>query len=196
MPKQIIIIRHGEKTSDKSFYGLSQKGLMRSLYLADYFNNPIEHDDKPVFNKPDLIYCFNKHKCINRSKQSMQPLIDSGIPYNCNFDNDEKQTSLLVYDMFNKEHDDRTVLICWEHKIIPSLIQQIGTMISDKPIFKKFKSWSINPTTGKNDKELYSMTVVINIEDMSLKCVNQSTTFNKHITKLKKLDKYEVGFSL
>ena len=85
MVKQIIIIRHGEKTSDKQFYGLSQQGLIRSLYLVDYFNNPKVINNEQAYNKPDLIYCFNKHNCINRSKQLMQPLIDSGIPYNSNF---------------------------------------------------------------------------------------------------------------
>ena len=200
LPREIIIIRHGEKTEDKNFFGLSQKGLARSIYLLDYFTNPVEINGKHVYNKPDIIYCFNKHDGLNRSKQLMQPLIDSGIVYNIESNNDKKGTEQMVDDLFNDKNKDLTLLVCWEHTIIPDLVQMIGKKISgNKNIYKKFKYWSTDPAKGKHgesDNSLYSLTVVIDPLNHTLRCVNQSDNFNKACSLLKKADKYQIGFTI
>lgn len=151
-----------------------------------------------MYNKPDLIYCFNKHNCVNRSKQLMQPLIDTGIPHNCKFNDTDKDTEAIVEELFNASNDSKTLLICWEHKSIPLLIQLIGDKIA-KNTFKNFKYWATNPQNpgnGKNDDSLYSMTVIINYDNNTLKCINQSDDFDKKVTVLKPADKYTVQYSI
>lgn len=200
LPKEIIIIRHGEKPKDSNFFGLSQQGLARSVYLVDYFLHPVEVNNQQIYDVPDLIYCFNTHNGVNRSKQLMQPLIDTGISYDGDFVDDDTGTTNLVNDLFTSKNINKVLLICWEHSFIPSLIQQIGNKLSNgQNIYEKFRYWATNPKKGvnnKNDDDLYSLTVVIQTNDLSLKCVNQSDTFTKNNTELKKLDNYSLGFTL
>src|SRR5689334_312871 len=126
IPKQIIIIRHGEKPTNEDDPNLSVFGYARSKYLVNYFLNPVIEN---TYNKPDIIYVYNVHDGINRSKELMQPLIDRGIPYNMNHDDDKKGTADMVDDVFNKHNKNKTVLICWEHNIIPYMINEVGDRI-------------------------------------------------------------------
>lgn len=195
-PKQIIICRHGEKPKDTHFFGLSQKGLARSAYLIEYFADPIKINKIEMYNKPDKIYCFSTHDGINRSKQLMQPLIDAhNIPVNTEYNNHKHGTTQLVDELFTPDNDNLTILICWEHNIIPELIQQIGEKI-DNADFNKIKYWSSNPEKIHTDDDAYSLTFVIEPSAKSLIIVNQSDDFSKDDSKLKKLDKYKVLFTL
>ena len=197
-PKQILIIRHGEKPKDKNFFGLSQQGLARSKYLVDYFTNPIEIDGKQMFEKPDMIFCFDVHDGINRSRQLMQPLIDTGIPFDDSINNGKNGTSKLVDEIFDDKYENKTILVCWEHKIIPFLVKEIGNKMKiDK--FKDFKFWAIDPKNGDkhdDDSSLYSMTVIIDPTANTLNCINQSTDFNKNGSVLKNAKNYTISFSL
>jgi hypothetical protein len=183
MPKQIVIIRHGEKTKDPNNFGLSQKGFARSLYLVDYLKN------NEMFSTPDKIYCFNTHNGVNRSKQLIQPFIDKyTIPCDYQFSDDEKGTTALVKDIMSSENDNYNILICWEHNTIPFLIQQISSK------FRDFKYWSNDPKHKKTDDDNYTLTVVINND--KLLCTNQSDDFDKDNRKLKHLKKQEVVFKI
>jgi len=193
--KQIIIIRHGEKPKDKDCFGLSQKGLARSAYLVDYFADPVSVKGHVMYNKPDKIYCFDEHTGINRSKQLMQPLIDSHhIPYNCEYNDHTSGTTQMVNNIFTNDAN-LIILICWEHNIIPELIQLIGKHI-DCSNFDKFKCWSDTPEKGKTDEDEYGLTIVINPEDKSLIMIDQSNDFSKNDQLLKKLDNYKIIYKL
>lgn len=200
LPKQIIIIRHGEKPNDKDFFGLSQQGLARSKYLVDYFSNPIIIDGRQMFERPQMIFCFDVHDGINRSRQLMQPLIDTGIPFVDNINNGKNGTSELVDKIFDDEYENKTLLICWEHKIIPFMVNEIGKKLNNDK-FNDFKFWAIDPKNGnkhKHDDELYSMTIIIDplTKTNTLNCIDQSNDFGKNNAVLKKIKKYVVLFSL
>ena len=193
-PKQIIICRHGEKPKDKNYFGLSQKGFARSAYLVDYFANPITVKGKPMYNKPDKIYCFNVHNGINRSKQLMQPLIDShNIPHSYIYNNHEDGTTEMINELF-ADNGNANVLICWEHKIIPQMIQLIAQHIGAD--FSKFKYWSSEPDKIKTDSAEYALTIVIDPTNKTLIVVDQSNDFSKDDQKLRKLDHHKIIYKL
>jgi hypothetical protein len=192
LPKQIIVIRHGEKPSDDKNPNLSIKGVARSKYLIDYFLNPVIEG---AYNKPDIIYVYNIHKGANRSRELMQPLIDLKIPYNMDYDDSKKGTHDLVKDVFSKHNDNKTVLICWEHNIIPDIINEIGDNIK-KNLFDKFRSWSNNPTGKKGDDDLYSLTIIIDPHNKQLIGINQSDDFSEDHTILNKLSSYNIIFKM
>lgn len=198
LPKQILIIRHGEKPKDKNFFGLSQQGLARSKYLVDYFTNPIVIKGEQMYEKPEMIFCFDVHDGINRSRQLMQPLIDTGIPYDDNMNDGKEGTSQLIEEILSEKYENKIVLVCWEHKIIPFLINEIGKKLNNNS-FKDFKYWAADPKNGvkgTDDSDLYSMTVVIDPVANTLKCLNQSTRFDNNDRVLKKAKEYFVMFSL
>jgi hypothetical protein len=203
-PRQIIIIRHGEKPRDKDNFGLSQQGFARSKYLVDYFTDPVIINGKQMYQRPQMIYCFNTHDGVNRSRQSMQPLIDTGIQYDDELSNGKSGTQSLVDQIFDDKNQNKTILVCWEHKIIPFLVEEIGKRMSknenqNKNRFKDFNFWALDPKNGEkgeNDHSLYSMTVIIDLTENTLQCINQSTDFNKNSQVLKKEKDYHILFSL
>jgi len=199
MPKEIIVIRHGEKPKDKKDQNLSTEGVARSHYLVDYFLHPVvDANNKPYYDVPQLIYVFNKHKNQNRSAELAKFLIDSGIPSNANFNDDKKDTLAMVDDLFKSENDDKTLLVIWEHTLIPFLIQAIGSKIK-KNLFHNFNYWSVDPINGKKGKDdghLYSMTVVIDPKNKSAIGVQQSDDFNSTGTVLTDIPEHKILFTL
>lgn len=179
-PKQVIICRHIEKDlKHKDYPGGSKEGLARANYLADLFLNP-----SPLFNRPDIIYAFNKKGgLLNRSYQAVAPLIKIGQykvdQVNVQFTDDKEGTSQMIESMFSSTNEGKSIICVWEHSQIPLIIQQIGKRISpDKPVFQDFKEWSLKPWKGKEDDDLYSMVIVIDIASKSLIAFNQSNNFS------------------
>jgi hypothetical protein len=190
LPKQLIVIRHGEKNKSaksKDNPGCSKAGLARANYLADFFLTP-----NSIFQKPDIIYVFQKTKkpdpLLNRSVQLATPLIKIGQyqpnQVNSEFDDGKGDTTKMVNDIFSPSNAGKVVLCIWEHSEIPNIIQEAGKIIAaaqghSKPLFSHFKGWNLDPTKAKDDGDLYSLTVVINTATSNLVAINQSNNFSK-----------------
>ena len=183
LPKQIILCRHVEKGKDKSKLGACVRGLARANYIAGMFLTP-----NPIFETPNMIYVFQKKNRkdpkLNRSMQSAAPLIQAGHykseQVNSEFENDDKGTLKMIDSMFSPNNAGKVILCFWEHKILPKIVREIGKrMDKDKPVFKDFLEWNEKPWKGKDDPDLYSLTIVINIASTSLVGINQSNNYSK-----------------
>jgi hypothetical protein len=189
LPKQIIICRHIDKVTTgkhKDDSGGSKKGLARANYLADFFLT-----SNPCFNRPDMIYAFSKKKeDYNRSIQAMTPLFKIGQykpeQFNTQYNDSEGGSQKMIDSLFSPTNAGKTLLLCWEHTILPEIVREIGKRLNpDKHLFKDFKVWNINPTKGKDDTDLYSMVVIINVETSSLIGINQSNDFTVDDSELR-----------
>src|SRR5437868_1396817 len=194
LPKQIYIIRHGEKPDDRSIPDLSIQGLARAHYLINYWKN----QNLP---NPDIIYCFrNGHGLRNRSNQVMTPLsIIHNIKINSEFKDDKEEKEMVDHVM--KNNANQIVLICWEHNNIPLVVKFIYDILAEQDIDKNImknnlKYWSLDPENGvtvkskskskspENDHDLYSLTLSIDVESKQLTGLSQSNNFlnNVHLT--------------
>ncbi len=127
-PKEIIIIRHGDKLSQPNPGPcLSPNGIMRSIEFAFYFLKK--------FGEPDFIFATDpaREDSSIRELQTVAPLAnmlaskhpDSGFPILHPFVS--KDYAKLAADLLqNKEYQNKTVLVCWNHTKIPQLAQELG----------------------------------------------------------------------
>jgi len=114
-PARIIVIRHGEKPPSGD--DLDAQGVCRADALATAF--------PAKFGAPAAIYAMNP----NDADGSMRPIetvtpLARALGLTIDHDYTRKQFSQLVSDiMGNSAYDGKLVLICWEHKAIPDLVQ-------------------------------------------------------------------------
>jgi broad specificity phosphatase PhoE len=127
-PAEIVIIRHAEKPSQGN--ELSLAGRERAAALMPYFlGNP----EVSNFGRPVAIYAQSqKHTSSSlRAIQTVQPLADSlHLKISDAFDRDDYKQ--MVAEIKHKsKYDGHTVLICWEHKVIPEIAKEFA--IEDAP---------------------------------------------------------------
>jgi hypothetical protein len=142
-PAHVILIRHAEKSNGR----LSSKGESRAEAYVGYFTG---QPMRPKVGLPTAIYAFRPqgHKHDVRGVETMTPLSDAiKIPITTTFS--KKQVKALVTEIMNDPaYDDRTVLICWEHKHIPLIAAAFGV--------KSVPNWP---------KGSYDRTWVIDLDD-------------------------------
>ncbi|MBI3554464.1 MAG: histidine phosphatase family protein [Elusimicrobia bacterium] len=118
-PSRVIVIRHGEKPEEGS--ELSERGRQRAQALVGYFKG----DPKLT---PAAIYAMAPKDDDGsvRAIQTVQPLADD-LALDIRQSYRRKDTALLAAEiMEDKQLDGKTVLICWEHKIIPDILKAFG----------------------------------------------------------------------
>ncbi len=121
-PAEVILIRHAEKPAVGN--ELNQKGRERAAALVAYF---LETPELLEFKTPVAIYAplaTRDHSV--RSAETVAPLAEAlRIPLNRSFRKDE--TAQLAHEILHdKRYDGRTVVICWEHKVIPLIAKALG----------------------------------------------------------------------
>lgn len=209
-PKQIYVIRHGEKPDDKNIPDLTIQGVARAHYLINYWKNQ-------NIPNPDIIYCYkNGNGLRNRSYQLMTPLATNyNIYINADFE-DDKEEDKMISHVF-KNNPGKIVLICWEHTNIPLIVKLIYDALSDQntqntqntqnAMKKQFKYWALDPLHGiiksksktknadsDNDDDLYSLTVLIDTNTKELTGFSQSNNFISNVYLLN--DPVKLLFSL
>jgi hypothetical protein len=113
---RVIILRHGEKPDEGE--NLSCQGLNRALQLPNVLYNKIK--------LPDYIYVpslkTGKGTGVARMYQTIVPY---AVKYNLNIDTqfDVSDGNSLAKSVLKKTG---TVLIVWEHKTIPDIVQALG----------------------------------------------------------------------
>jgi hypothetical protein len=129
-PAQILIIRHAEKPDEGS--KLSLAGRERAAALAPYF---LGNDELLQFGPPVAIYAqAQKHASSSlRPIETVEPLAAAiHIKINDSFERDDF-AAMVEEILHNKTYDGHTVLICWEHKVIPQIAAKFGAATaSDK----------------------------------------------------------------
>ncbi len=113
---RVVILRHGEKPDVGE--NLSCQGLNRALQLPDVLYNKIK--------LPDYIYVpsikTGKGTGVARMYQTIMPY---AVKYNLNIDTqfDVSDGGSLAKSVLKKTG---TVLIVWEHKTIPDIVNALG----------------------------------------------------------------------
>ena len=119
-PANIFIIRHGEKI--KSKHALDCNGILRSTYVPKLIErlNDNGHGVHAIVSAYDY-HSMHQEQTVSLASWLMDiPLYLYG---------EQSQTDIAVQNIFtNKFFNGKTVLICWEHECIQSLIRSIVTI--------------------------------------------------------------------
>jgi len=123
MPAQVVLIRHGEKPDVGN--ELNAQGFERANALPLFFQtNPVVTQFGPVA----AIYAMAPGSSDGslRPIETVTPTARAlGLPVQSTLTKD--QTSELVSEIEgNPSYDGKTVVICWEHKMIPVIASGFG----------------------------------------------------------------------
>ena len=122
-PAQILLIRHGEKPDTGN--QLSDIGLQRAQALRAYFEtNPAV----TKYGTPVAIFAMKQDGPDGsvRPIQTVTPLAaDLKTTINEDYLKNDFQ-GLAKEILSNPAYNGKMVLICWEHKVIPDIAQELG----------------------------------------------------------------------
>lgn len=118
MPRQIIIIRHGEKDSPPDT-ALSARGSTRAAALAIAL--PV------TWGKPGFIFAAADSPASRRPRLTVTPLgVAVGVNIVADKYKDGDYRSLATELLNDGIYDDALVVICWHHGTIPALAAALG----------------------------------------------------------------------
>jgi hypothetical protein len=123
-PSEVVIIRHAEKP-DAGPDVCVPTGVCRAVALASDF--------VPQFGTPDAIYAMapgGKADSSVRPIQTVTPLAQA-LHKKINSNYTRKQLSAVAADVLS--NDGGMVLLAWEHKIIPDLVQAFCSAAGAQP---------------------------------------------------------------
>ena len=122
-PAQVVIIRHGEKPP--SGPDLDERGYARAQALIGFFESA---PAVTQFGPPAAIYAM-KPKDEDGSRRPIETVTPLAQALGVKIDADytRKQIAQLVKDILgNPAYEGKTVLICWEHHMIPDIVAAFG----------------------------------------------------------------------
>jgi phosphohistidine phosphatase SixA len=117
-PKEILLIRHAEKTGDKADADLNPKGYQRAAALTRLFPGQ--------FASPQFIFASARSAHSNRPVETVTPLSRAmKLQVNTRFAN-EAFAGLARELLTQPKYRGRIVLVCWHHTNIPPLAKALG----------------------------------------------------------------------
>jgi hypothetical protein len=118
LPKQVLLIRHAEKTGSPGDSGLSRRGRARALALVGAL--PAQYGDPDV-----IVACANVPKST-RPVDTVRPLADRlRLPIEDRWNTQDHQ-ALAQALQTSRAFTDRRVLVCWRHETLPALARALG----------------------------------------------------------------------
>lgn len=161
-PENIFIIRHGEKIKSKT--ALDCNGILRSTYIPEL----IESLNKQGFGIHNIITAYDYNSMHQQQTVSLTSWLFS-IPIFMYGDQTESEKA--VAQLFsNKYFHGKTVLICWEHNCIQTLLSNIIEMGSkakglNNYVFKNPEGTSDLPYWDTNNyKSIYYLDSELNFK--------------------------------
>jgi hypothetical protein len=123
-PHLIMIIRHAEKTGEKSDPDLSKKGYERANALATVF--------PAHFPRPDYLIAAKISKSSKRSLETITPL-SKILHMEIEAKYKDKEFEQLAHELLtDPKYNGKTVLIAFQHGKIPDLAKALGA--KDVPV--------------------------------------------------------------
>jgi len=117
-PHIIMIIRHAEKTGDKTDPDLSKKGYERAEALAKTF--------PANFPRPDYLIATKRSKSSNRPVETITPL-SNVLHEEIEAKYSDKENDQLAHELLtDPKYAGKTVLIAWHHGKLPELAKALG----------------------------------------------------------------------
>lgn len=124
-PREILIIRHAEKSGSSFDPNLTQRGYQRAAALLNLFS--------ASFDRPDYLFASKRSKRSNRCVETMTPLatalrmtLNSNIP-------DEGYAYLARDLLTNRQYAGKVLIVCWHHGKIPAFAKALGIANPPKP---------------------------------------------------------------
>jgi hypothetical protein len=135
-PKQVLIVRHAEKSGSKFDAHINARGQQRAAALVNLF--PAQ------FDTPHFILASRPAPKSNRPVETVTPLAHA---LHLNIDTrfaDEDYPGLAKFVLTNAAFAGKTVLICWHHDRIPVLAERLGVVHPPKWPAEQFdRVWKI-----------------------------------------------------
>jgi hypothetical protein len=124
-PAQIILIRHGDKPADPDDPHLSPAGVARARQLVAFIAGDAAMNK---FGPPVAIFATQttKHDNGQRTQETVAPLaaalkLQVQTPYL-----GKDYAALAKRILSNPAYAGKTILICWNHEVIPELVAALG----------------------------------------------------------------------
>jgi hypothetical protein len=140
-PRHILIIRHAEKTGDKTDAHLSDRGKKRAEVLDQLF---MASKDRPdPLPTPDFLFAASNHKDSHRPLETVTPLAAKlKLSINDRFDSKlaaapakngdkdkpaqkEGMVELRAELIGSPKYSGKTILVAWRHSTIPELAKTL-----------------------------------------------------------------------
>ncbi len=137
-----MIIRHAEKTAEKTDSDLSKKGYERAEALATVF--------PAHFPRPDYLIAAKRSKNSNRSVETITPL-SKALHEEIESKYKDKEFNELAHELLtDPKYSGKTVLIAWHHGKLPELAKALGAKeVPDKWADELFnRVWEITYEKG------------------------------------------------
>jgi len=116
-PENIFIIRHGEKIKSKT--ALDCNGILRSTYIPEL----IEELNKQGFGIHNIITAYDYNSMHQQQTVNLTSWLFSIPSF---MYGDQTESEIAIKQLFtNKYFNGKTVLICWEHNCIQTLLENI-----------------------------------------------------------------------
>jgi hypothetical protein len=161
-PENIFIIRHGEKIKSKT--ALDCNGILRSTYIPEL----IESLNKQDFGIHNIITAYDYNSMHQQQTVSLTSWLFSIPTF---IYGDQTESEKAVKQLFtNKYFNGKTVLICWEHNCIQTLLSNIiemGTKAKglNNYVFKNPEGTSDLPYWDTNNyKSIYHLDGELNLK--------------------------------
>lgn len=122
-PQQIILIRHGEKIDDSN-PGLSPQGCERAFQLPLFFNS--------LSGKIAGIFAQQPNKS-GGSLRPLETIAPTASALHQKINNSFKRDEIdgLAQEILNGQaYKGNTVIVAWEHSIIPKLAERLGITLT------------------------------------------------------------------
>ena len=122
-PAQIIFLRHAEKPADGP--ELSERGWERAKSLAHLFTS----DPRVLEHGPAAAIFAMKPAKSGDSVRAIQTMEASALALNLKIDRHYSRDEIdaLVHGILkSKAGDGKTVVVCWEHNMIPKMLKALG----------------------------------------------------------------------
>jgi hypothetical protein len=130
LPARILVIRHAEEPSEGN--SLSQKGRERAGALPYYF---LETLALIKYGTPVAIFAMNPSAAdpSQRSVQTITPLAQMlKLPIQTQYTL-KQERELAEHILTNLQYDGKTVVVCWEHVLLPDLVYHLGIQPRPNP---------------------------------------------------------------
>ena len=149
-PKNIFIIRHGEKNPNSLAKGLDCNGILRSTYIPLLIKNLNDkgYGINSFVSAYDYWHMHQEQTVMFASWTLAIPLFLYGTQNN---------TDEMIIELFtNENYKGKNIIICWEHSCIQKLVKTIilyGSQAKQIPNYKFIneKGNSDLPYWGKNN---------------------------------------------
>jgi broad specificity phosphatase PhoE len=122
-PKQVYLIRHGEKSGDKSDIHLNARGRERAAALVTLFRERLE--------TPQALFASRRSAHSDREMETLMPL---AAALHLKIDNRyaDEEYPALAKDVL-AHYGGKTVLVCWHHGNLPALAGALGVKNAPSP---------------------------------------------------------------